>query len=108
MSTMPVPDDAFTVLLVFETRPEEADEFARRLSAFVSERMSRHRGFVSGLVYVSDDSRRVMELFQWARPDDWADYRASEDGREGLEWLQDRHPQVHYLELNTLVTGAGD
>ena len=107
MPNMPVPADAFTVLLIFETRPEEADEFARRLSGFVSGRMSRDEGFISGLVYVSDDCRRVIEFFQWARPDDWAAYRASEDGREGLEWLQDRHPQVHYLELNTLVTGAG-
>jgi len=105
MTGLSVDPDVFTVLLIFETRPDEAECFAARLSGFVEERLPRHEGFVSGIVYVSDDQRRVVEFFQWARPEDWAAYRASEDGREGLFWLQDRHPQVLYLDLHRAVAG---
>ena len=105
MPSLSVDPDVFTVLLIFETRPDEAEGFADRLADFIEERLSGHEGFLSGVVYASDDQRRVVEFFQWARPEDWAAYRASEDGREGLFWLQDRHPQVLYLDLSRAVTG---
>ncbi len=107
MISNPLPADGFTVQLVFETRPDEAEVFARRLLAFVSDRLPRHAGFVSAVVYASEDQRRVIELLQWARPEDWAAYRSSVDGRAGLAWLQDRHPGVHYLELVGAVVGRG-
>ncbi|MEJ2514194.1 MAG: antibiotic biosynthesis monooxygenase [Gammaproteobacteria bacterium] len=107
MVTIPCASDGFTVQLVFETHPDEAEAFARRLLAFVSERLPRHGGFMSAVVYVSDDQRRVVELLQWARPEDWAAYRSSVDGRAGLAWLQDRHPGVQYLELVGAVLGSG-
>lgn len=106
MTGLSIDPRVFTVLLIFETRPEEAEGFAGRLADFVAERLPRHGGFLAGLVYVSDDQRRVVEFFQWARPEDWAAYRASEDGREGLLWLQDRHPQVLYLDLSRAVAGV--
>lgn len=106
MTGLSVDPDVFTVLLIFETRPDEAEGFAGRLADFVEERLPRHEGFLTGIVYVSDDHRRVVEFFQWVRPEDWAAYRASEDGREGLSWLQDRHPQVLYLDLSRAVPGS--
>jgi len=106
MNGLSVDPDVFTVLLIFETRPDEAEGFAGRLADFIDERLSRHQGFLAGVVYVTDDQRRVVEFFQWSRPEDWAAYRASEDGREGLFWLQDRHPQVLYLDLSRSVTGT--
>ena len=99
MASIPVRPDSFTVLLVFETRPDEAETFSRGLHEFVASRFPEHPGFLSGLVYCSDDQRSVVELLQWRRAEDWASYRESADGRAGLAWLRDRHPRVHYLEL---------
>jgi hypothetical protein len=105
--TLPIIESAFTVLLSFECEPAQSEDFARRLSEFVAERMRRHAGFLSALIYLSDDARRVVEHFQWARAEDWVAYRQSEDGREAVAWLGRRVPQVNYLELVEAVVGPG-
>lgn len=103
MKSLPVDQGAFTVLLSFECEAGESEQFANRLAEFVEQRMRFHAGFISGLVYLSEDARKVVEVFQWARAEDWQAYRRSEDGQEGLRWLAPRRPATDFLELVRFV-----
>lgn len=96
---MPIHEGAFTVLLVFECRPGESERFAQELADFVAARTRFHAGFLSALVYLSEDARKIVELFQWARSEDWEAYRASDDGRQAVQWLTERGPTIQFLEL---------
>jgi quinol monooxygenase YgiN len=99
MKAMPVYEGAFTVLMTFSCKPAESEQFANELADFIEQRLRRHPGFLSGLVYVSEDACTVVELFQWARSGDWDTYRATEDGRAAVQWLSGRKPEVHFLEM---------
>lgn len=99
VKSLPVHEGAFTVMLVFDCNAGESERFARELADFVEQRMRFHPGFISGLVYLSDDARKIVEVFQWARAEDWQAYRSSEDGQEGLRWLAHRSPHTDFLEL---------
>lgn len=99
MKSLPIHQGAFTVLLSFDCNAGESEQFANELADFVEQRMRFHPGFISGLVYLSEDARKVVEVFQWARAEDWQAYRKSEDGQEGLRWLARRSPHTDFLEL---------
>ncbi|MGD9386680.1 MAG: antibiotic biosynthesis monooxygenase [Gammaproteobacteria bacterium] len=99
MKTLPVHEGAFTVMLIFDCAPGESEQFANELAEFVERRMRFHAGFISGLVYLSEDACKVVEVFQWVRGEDWQAYRRSEDGQAGLHWLARRKPATHFLEL---------
>ena len=99
MKSLPVHQGAFNVLLVFDCKAGESEQFANELADFVERRMRIHPGFISGLVYLSEDARKVVELFQWARAEDWQAYRRSEDGQAALRWLAARSPATDFLEL---------
>lgn len=98
MKVLPINEGAFTVLLSFDCRPAESEAFALELSRFLEERMRFHAGFLSGTVYLSEDASKVFELFQWARAEDWQAYRASEDGRDAVQWLSTHRPRISFLE----------
>jgi hypothetical protein len=98
MRCLPVDEGAFTVLLVFDSKPDESERLAQALSDFVENRMRFHGGFLSGMVYLSDDATKVIELFQWVRAEDWDRYRNSEDGRDAVHWLAGRGPAIQFLE----------
>ena len=98
MRSLPVNEGAFTVLLTFDCKPDESERLAHALGDFVANRMRFHAGFLSGMVYLSDDATKVIELFQWARSEDWDQYRASEDGRDAVHWLAGRSPGIEFLE----------
>ena len=99
MKTLPLHQGAFTVLLTFDCNPGDSEQFAHDLAEFVERRMRFHPGFISGLVYLSEDARTVVEVFQWARAEDWQAYRRSADGQEGLHWLSPRKPTTDFLEM---------
>lgn len=99
MKTMPVYEGAFTVLTVFSCRPTESEHFANELADFIEQRLRPLPGFLSGLVYVSEDACTVVELSQWARSGDWDAFRSSPDGRAAVVWLSGRKPAVHLLEM---------
>jgi quinol monooxygenase YgiN len=99
MKALPIHEGAFSVLLVFQCNPRESEQLAQALVEFIESRMRFHEGFLSSLVYVSEDAGRVVELFQWARAEDWEAYRASKDGREAVERLAGRQPKIEFLEL---------
>jgi heme-degrading monooxygenase HmoA len=99
MKSLPVHESAFTVLVVFNCNPGESERFAHELADFNEARMRRHPGFLSAMVYLSEDARRVIEVFQWARSEDWEAYRGSEDGRKAVEHLAGRSPKIEFLEL---------
>lgn len=99
MRALPVHEGAFSVLLIFDCAPGESERFANELSEFIERRVRYHPGFLSALVYLSEDAAKVIELFQWARAEDWQRYRASTDGRDAVQWLAGHRPSVQYLEL---------
>lgn len=99
MKALPIHEGAFTVLSVFDCQPRESERFAQELAEFIEARTRFHPGFVSALVYLSEDARKVVELFQWARMEDWDAYCSSGDGREAMERHAGRSPDNHYLEL---------
>jgi hypothetical protein len=99
MKTLPIHEGAFSVLLVFECNPRDSEQLSQALGGFIETRMRLHAGFLSGLVYVSEDATKVVELFQWARAEDWEAYRASPDGREAVGRLAGRSPKIEFLEL---------
>lgn len=105
MKSLPVHEGAFNVLLMFDCKAGDSERFANELADFVEQRMRLHPGFISGLVYLSEDARKVVEVFQWARAEDWQSYRRSEDGQEGLRWLAARTPATDFLELVRCVDG---
>jgi quinol monooxygenase YgiN len=99
MKALPIHEGAFSVLLVFQCSPRDSERLAHALAEFIETRMRFHAGFLSSLVYVSEDASRVVELFQWVRAEDWEAYRASEDGREAVERLAGHSPKIEFLEL---------
>jgi len=99
MKNLPVHQGAFNVLLIFDCKAGESEQFANLLADFVEKRMRFHPGFISGLVYLSEDARKVVEVFQWARAEDWQAYRNSEIGQEALRWLAASAPATEFLEL---------
>jgi antibiotic biosynthesis monooxygenase (ABM) superfamily enzyme len=99
MKAMPIHDGAFTVLVAHECKPAESERFALERVDHIEQRMRRHAGFLSSLVYLSDDATRVFELLQWARAGDWEAYRDSEDGRRAALSPPGRGPAVHGLEM---------
>lgn len=99
MKALPIHEGAFSVLLVFDCNPSETENFAHALGDFIESRMRFHAGFISALVYVSEDASRVVEHFQWSRAEDWEAYRASADGRDAVELLVGRRPKIEFLEL---------
>jgi heme-degrading monooxygenase HmoA len=105
MKALPIHEGAFSVLLVFQCSSRESEQLAHALAEFIESRMRFHAGFLSSLVYISEDASRVVELFQWARAEDWEAYRASEDGREAVERAASHKPKIEFLEL-IHATGA--
>lgn len=99
MKALQVYEGAFTVLLVFDCPAGESERVAHELADYVETRMRLHRGFLSSMIYLSEDARRVVEMFQWVRAEDWEAYRASEDGREAVELLAGRIPKIEFLEM---------
>lgn len=102
MKALPIHEGAFSVLLVFQCNPRESEQLAQALAEFIESRMRFHAGFLSALVYVSEDAGRVVELFQWTRAEDWEAYRASGDG-QAVERLASRPPKVELLELIQMI-----
>ena len=99
MKALPIHEGAFSVLLVFDCNPNETEKFAHKLGDFIESRMRRHAGFLSALVYVSEDATKVVEHFQWSRAEDWEAYRTSDDGRDAVALLAGRRPRIEFLEL---------
>jgi hypothetical protein len=99
MKAWPIHEGAFTVLVAFECEAGESERFANELGDFVAAHMRFHPGFLSSLVYLSEDARKVIEIFQWARAEDWETFRASEDGRLAIEKLGGRSPRIEFLEM---------
>ncbi|MFU8896224.1 MAG: antibiotic biosynthesis monooxygenase [Gammaproteobacteria bacterium] len=99
MKALPIHEGAFTVLLVFECKPRESEALAEQLADFIETRTRFHPGFLSALVYLTEDATKVVEFFQWARAEDWEAYRRSEDGRAAVRWLAGRTPSIQFLEL---------
>jgi hypothetical protein len=99
MKALPIHEGAFTVLMVFDCDPGESERFATDLATFIESKTRFHPGFLSSLVYVSEDARKIVEVFQWARAADWEAYRASDDGHEAVQWLAGRTPGIQFLEL---------
>jgi quinol monooxygenase YgiN len=106
MKAWPIHEGAFTVLLAFECEPRESERFANELADFAAARIRVHPGFLSSLVYLSEDALKVFEIFQWARAEDWEAYRTSEDGRQGVEQLAGRIPRIEFLELVRAIGAA--
>jgi quinol monooxygenase YgiN len=98
MKALPIDEGAFSVLLVFDCKPGESERFANQLADFIDARTRFHPGFLSALVYLSDDACKVIKLFQWARAGDWEAYRSSEDGLEANRLLTGRSPSIQFLE----------
>lgn len=99
MRNLPIYEGAFTVLCVFDCNPGESEGLAREAAQWVDERMRFHPGFLSSMIYLSEDGGRIVELFQWAREEDWTAYRASEDGRAGVTKLAGRSARIEFLEM---------
>jgi len=99
MKVLPVHESAFTVLRIFDCRPAESEQFANRLGDFVVAATRLHPGFLSSLVYLSDDAQKVVELLQWARAEDWEAYGKSEDGRRAAELEIGRRRSIQFLEM---------
>jgi hypothetical protein len=99
MKAMPIHEGAFTALLVHDCNPAESERFALDRAEHIEQRMRKHAGFLSSLVYLSDDANKVFELLQWARAGDWEAYRNSEDGRRAAMSPPGRGPAVHGLEI---------
>ena len=105
MRALPIHEGAFSVLLVFQCSSRESEQLAHTLAEFIDSRMRFHAGFLSSLVYISEDAGRVVQLFQWARAEDWEAYRVSADGREAVERAASHKPKIEFLEL-IYATGA--
>ncbi|HUH00014.1 MAG TPA: hypothetical protein VMQ83_12695 [Gammaproteobacteria bacterium] len=99
MKTLPIDEGAFTVLCVFDCNPGESERLANEIAEAVDARMRFHPGFLSSMIYLSEDACRVFKLFQWARVENWEAYRASEDGRLAVEQLAGRSVRLEFLEL---------
>ncbi len=87
------------MLCVFDCNPGESERLAREIAEWVEARMRFHAGFLSSMIYLSEDGGRVVEFFQWARGEDWEAYRASEDGRAAIAQLAGRSPRIEFLEM---------
>lgn len=103
MKALPIHEGAFSVLLVFDCNSRDSERLSQALGEFIETRMRLHAGFLSGLVYVSEDATKVVELFQWARAEDWEAYRGSPDGREAVGRLAGRSPKIEFLELTRAI-----
>lgn len=99
MRNLPINEGAFTVLCVFDCNPGESERLAREIAEWVEARMRFHPGFLSSMIYLSEDGGRIVEFFQWARSEDWEAYRASEDGRAAIAQLAGRSPRIEFLEM---------
>lgn len=99
MRNLPINEGAFTVLCVFDCNPGESERVAREIAAWIEARMRFHPGFLSSMIYLSEDGRRIVEFFQWARGEDWEAYRTSEDGRMAVTQLAGRSPKMEFLEM---------
>lgn len=99
MRNLPINEGAFTVLCVFNCNPGESEHLARQIAEWVDARMRFHPGFLSSMIYLSEDGGRIVEFFQWARAEDWEAYRASEDGRTAVAQLAGRSPKIEFLEM---------
>jgi hypothetical protein len=99
MKSLPIHDGAFTVLLECECNPGESEGLARHLSEFIRERTRRHVGYLSALVYLSEDGHTIVAHFQWARAGDWSAWRASKDGHRFAELLAGCSQELQFLEL---------
>lgn len=99
MKTLPIDEGAFTVLCVFDCNPGESERLAIEIAEAVDARMRFHPGFLSSMIYLSEDGCRVFKLFQWARVEAWEAYRASDDGRLAVEQLAGRSVKLEFLEL---------
>lgn len=99
MKAMPIHEGAFTVLRMHDCKPAESERFALERAEHIEQRMRRHPGFLSSLVYLSDDATRVVELLQWARAEDWEAYCDSEDGRVAALAPPARGAALHRLEM---------
>lgn len=99
MKTLPIDEGAFTVLGVFDCNPGESERLANEIAEAVDARIRFHPGFLSSMIYLSEDGCRIFKLFQWARVEAWEAYRASEDGRLAVEQLAGRSVKLEFLEL---------
>ncbi len=99
MITIPTKEPLFTVLLMFECQPDEQSPLIDKLFNFINTRMKPQPGFVSSLVYASEDGTKVVEHFQWKDRASYENYRQSDSGKKAAQWLVTLHPQVFYLEL---------
>lgn len=99
MKTLAVYEGAFTVLRVFDCKPGESERFAHELAAFVDTRTRFQPGFLSSLIYLSDDACKVVEIYQWVRAEDWESFCSSDAGRRGTEIQGGRLPNLHFLEM---------
>ena len=99
MKALPIHEGAFTVLLISECKPRESEALAEHLSDFIEKCTRFHPGFLSALVYLTEDAAKIVEVFQWARAEDWEAYRRSEDGQAAVRWLSGRTPSIQFLEL---------
>ncbi len=99
MITIPTKEPLFTVLLMFECQPDEQQSLVDKLFSVINTHMKPHPGFVSSLVYASENGTKIVEHFQWEDRASYENYRQSDSGREAARWLVDLHPRVFYLEL---------
>jgi hypothetical protein len=103
MKTLAVHEGAFTVLRVFDCKPGESERFAKELADFTEARTRFQPGFLSSLIYLSDDACKIVEIYQWARAGDWESFCNSETGRRGGEIQAGRLPNMQFLEMVRVI-----
>lgn len=87
------------MLCVFDCNPGESERLARQIAEWVESKMRFHPGFLSSMIYLSEDGGRIVELFQWARAEDWQAYRATDDGHTAVAQMAGRSPRIEFLEM---------
>lgn len=71
--------DVFTMIVMFETEPEEQQELIDAITAEVDRWISDVPGFVSSTFHASFDGTRVVNYAQWDSKADWERFTEHEE-----------------------------
>ncbi len=92
-------NEYFTVIVNFETEPDEQSEALEKIGSYVGSFLSQQPGFVQSKLHQSTDGKRIVHYAQWQSEEDFRAFAEIAGSHPDLPAIRKYNPQAGFFEL---------
>lgn len=91
--------DYFTVIVSFETEPDEQEAALEKIGRYIETFLSQQPGFVQSRLHQSRDGKRVLNYAQWQSESDFQNFAEKAQTHPDLPALRKYKPQAGFFDV---------